>query len=372
MKTKRAKTKVRYAVVGAGHIAQVAVLPAFEHASENSELVAILSGNEAKRHELGRLHKVKFTGAYEELEVVLRDSQADAAYLAVPNSLHRELTERCARAGVHVLCEKPMAMDEEDCEAMIAVTEEHGVKLMIAYRLHFEETNLRAIEIVHSGLIGEARIFDSIFSQQVRLGDIRTQRELGGGALFDLGLYCVNAARYLFRAEPLQVFAFRTTGTEERFRDVDEMTSVVLRFPEGRLAQFTASQGAADVSTVRIVGTKGDLRLEPAFDYSRELQHHLTIDGKLVERTFSSRDQFAAEFIYFSRCIIEDLPPEPSGEEGLADVRVLRAIERSAATGQLITLGPFPRAQRPDMSQNIHKPPVKEQKTIHAPSPSMK
>lgn len=362
--------KVRYAVVGLGNIAQVAVLPAFEHASENSELVALVSSDAEKIAKLADRYDVKHTGTYDELEQVIRAASVDAVYVAVPNSLHREMTERAARAGASVLCEKPMATSVADCEAMIQTCNDAGVKLMIAYRLHFEASNLRAIERVRRGDIGEPRIFSSVFAHQVREGDIRTRADLGGGALLDMGIYCVNAARYVFGAEPMSVVAMQTADTEERFRHVDEMTSVVMRFPGERLAQFTASQGAANVSEFRVIGTKGDIELDPAFEYSSRLSEILTVDGETRERRGKRKDQFAPEIIHFSKCILDDETPEPSGEEGLADIRVLEAIVRSAATREVVDLPPFERGSRPNARLEMRKPPVGHQRTIHAPSPS--
>lgn len=364
--------KVRYAVVGLGNIAQVAVLPAFAHAEESSELAALVSSDRDKLRELGDRYGVVRRGSYDELEAILKSAHVDVAYVAVPNTMHRALVERCAAIGVHVLCEKPLAMTVADCEAMIAACRGAGVKLMTAYRLHFEEANLRAVEIARSGVIGEPRFFSACFGQQAREGDIRTRADVGGGALFDMGIYCVNAARYLFRAEPIEVFAFQVVGHDERFKDVDEITSAVLRFSDGRIAQLTASQAAASVDTFRLVGTKGDLRVEPAFTYYGELRHFLTVgDAKTKETSFAKRDQFAAEIVYFARCVLEDVEPEPSGEEGLADVRVMEAIRESARTGRLVTLAPFEREKRPDLSQQIKKPPVKgKPRTVHAPSPS--
>lgn len=362
--------QIRYALIGAGNIAQVAVLPAFEHASESSVLVAIVSGDEQKRDELSARYHVSHSGTYDDLEEVLRRSGAEAAYIALPNHMHREYTERCAALHVHVLVEKPMALSVDECEAMIAACQTAGVALMIAYRLHFEEANLRAVELVRKGILGEPRAFTSIFSHDVRGGDIRARGETGGGALYDLGVYCINAARYLFQAEPTEVFAWRAIGTDERFRDVDEMTTALVRFPGERFAQFTVNQGTAPTSELRIVGTKGDLRMEPAYEYSSALKHFLTLGEKTEEKEFPKRDQFAAELIYFSSCIIDGKEPEPSGMEGLADVRVLEAIIESSESGAPVRLEPFERARRPDMSQNIEKPPVGRQETVNAPSPS--
>ncbi|WP_433932770.1 Gfo/Idh/MocA family protein [Sorangium cellulosum] len=362
--------KIRYAVVGAGNIAQVAVLPAFKNAAENSELVAIVSGDAEKRAALGKRYGVAELGGYDELEDVLKRARVDAVYIALPNTMHREYTERAAAVGVHVLCEKPMAMTEEDCEAMIRATKDRGVKLMIAYRLHFEEGNLKAVEIARSGKLGEVRAFTSLFTHVVRPGDIRTRSAQGGGALFDLGVYCVNAARYLFREEPSEALAVSLRLDARRAEDVDETTSAILRFPSGAVAQFTVSQGLASVSSFRIAGTEGELRVEPAFDYSSDIKHYLTVGGKTEARTFKGRDQFAPELVYFSRCILEDREPEPSGLEGFADVRVMLAIQDSAASGRAEAIPPFQRDQRPGMSQSIKKPPVDPPEPVKAPSPS--
>ena len=367
---KSSKSKIRYAVVDLGNIAQVAVLPAFEHATENSELVALLSSDPKKLSVLSERYSVKITGSYEDLDRVLASGEVDAIYVATPNSKHRIAVESAARAGVHVLCEKPLAATAEDCRRMLWAAADAKIKLMTAYRLHFEQANLRAIQRLADGEIGEPRIFSSVFSQQVREGDIRTQAELGGGALFDMGIYCVNAARYLFRAEPIEVSAFRTQGADSRFTETDEMTMALLRFPGDRFAQFTASQGAADVSELRVIGTKGDLRLDEAFGYHGKSREFLTIDGKTEETTTAAHDQFAAELVHFSQCILEDREPEPSGEEGLADVQILEAIVQAANLGRKVALTPIERAQRPNQRMEIRKPATAKVETVNAPSPS--
>src|SRR6266850_2503007 len=231
---------IRYAVVGLGHIAQTAVLPAFQHASKNSKLVALFSNDATKRKELARKYHVPVVGSYKEYDAFLRSGEIDAVFIAEPNSLHRDFAIRAARAGLHVLCEKPLAVTEEDCRKMMQACQQHQVKLMTAYRLHFEKANLEAIQIVQSGKLGEPRYFNSTFSMQVKPGNIRLRKKMGGGTLYDIGIYCINAARYLFRAEPVEVFAFSAKNDDERFREVDEMTTAVLRFPDERLANFTS------------------------------------------------------------------------------------------------------------------------------------
>jgi predicted dehydrogenase len=361
--------KVRYAVVGLGYIAQIAVLPAFVKA-KNAELVALVSDDPKKLAKLGKKYNVPFRYSYDEYDACLCSGEVDAVYIALPNNLHREYTVRACRARVHVLCEKPMAVTESDCEAMIAAAKENRTRLMIAYRLHFEEANMKAVEIARSGKLGNLRAFNSLFTMQVKEGDIRLQKDLGGGTLYDIGIYCINAARYIFQAEPVEVFAWSANNGEKRFEEVDEMTSAILRFPDERLASFTSSFGASDVSAYQIVGSEGDLRVDPAYEFAGDLKHRLTIKGKTRDRTFSKRDQFAPELLYFSDCVIKGQEPEPSGREGLADVRIIRALYHSAASGKPVKLDEFERDQRPAIEQEIHQPPVKKPRLVRAATPT--
>jgi predicted dehydrogenase len=363
--------RIRYAVIGQGYISQVAVLPAFAHASRNSELVGLFSDDPVKLKKLAKKYGVERACPYDELDACLEAGSIDALYIALPNHMHRYYAVRAMRAGVHVLCEKPMALSEDDCESMIRAAEEAGVKLMIAYRLHFEAANLEAVSLVKSGKLGEPRIFDSVFTMQVEDSDnIRLKVETGGGPLDDIGIYCVNAARYLFRDEPTEVFAVAANSGDKRFAEVDEMVSAILRFPKERLATFTCSFGAADVSRYEVVGTRGDLQVEPAYEFAEGLGYKLTIEGKTRRKTFPKSDQFAPLLLYFSDCILKDRTPEPSGREGLADVRVLSAIRRSLATGRPVPLGEFVKTLRPTKAQEIARPPVRRPGLIRAKPPS--
>jgi predicted dehydrogenase len=362
--------RIRYVVVGAGNIAQGAVLPAFAHALDNSELVGICSSNDDKRAALARAYNVR-SRHYSDLDALVKQTGAQAAYIALPNHLHREYTERAARLGLHVLCEKPMAPTVAECQAMIRVAREQRVRLMIAYRLHFEEANLHAVDLIRSGKIGEPVLFSGFFTQQVREGDIRTRADVAGGALGDAGIYCINAARYLFAAEPVEVVGFSEVDSDARFHGVDATTVALLRFPKGKLAQLGTSQAAAHVSSCRVIGTRGDIRLDPAFDYVGERRCCISIDGKTEQRTFRPSDQFAPELLYFSRCILENQDPEPSGEEGLADVRVIEAIGRSVASGKAVMLAPFVRSARPGLDQLIVRPWAPPPQFIDAPPPAV-
>lgn len=363
------KKKIRYAVIGLGAIAQGAVLPGFANA-KNAELVALISSDQDKLKKLARKYRVKHTADYAGFEDCLKQADADAVYICLPNHLHCEYTLRAARVGMHVLCEKPMATTEAECRDMIRACSDNDVKFMVAYRLHFEKANLEAIQAVTSGKLGELKYFSSDFSMQVKPGNIRLRKETAGGTLFDIGIYCVNAARYLFRQEPIEVQAVSCWSEDPRFTEVDECTSAIMRFPGGKVATFTASFGAAEVDSYRIVGTRGDLVVEPAYEYAEEICHCLTIDGKTKERTFSKRDQFGAEIAYFADCVLNDEDPEPSGEEGMADVRIIQALYRSAQTHAPVTIDQQPEVERPKPEQEITKPATKRPKLVGAESPT--
>ena len=364
----RPKERIRYAVVGLGHIAQVAVVPAFAHARRNSRLVAVVSDDRTKRREISRRYKLERAYSYDEFDECLAD--VDAVFIALPNSQHAEYTIRAAQAGVHVLCEKPMAVTVQECEQMIHACRSAGVKLMIAYRLHFEEINLAAIDLVRRGRLGELKFFNSSFSMTVRRGDIRTKRALGGGTLYDIGVYCINAARNLFRAEPTEVAAMSVKGGGAKFAEVDESTGAILRFEDDRVATFVTSFNAADVAAYRIVGTKGQLRVDPAYEYAEGLKYSLTTKGGTSRRRVGKRDQFAPELLYFSDCVLKDREPEPSGEEGMQDVRIVEALYESAETGRVVSIPSFSESKRPTGRQRIVKPGVKKPRLVKVQSAS--
>ena len=331
------RAPVRYAIIGLGHIAQVAVLPAFARAERNSQVTALVSGDRAKLSEIATRHGGLSTFSYQDYEACL--AQVDAIYIALPNHLHADYTIRAAEAGVHVLCEKPMAVTVDECERMIEACRAHRVKLMIAYRLHFDEVTREVIELVKHGRIGDPRFFNSSFSMRVRPNDIRTGKvSEGGGTLYDIGVYCINAARHIFESEPQEVIAVSVNSGAPHLSAVDESTAAVLRFDGGRVASFVTSFNATGVGSYRLVGTKGDLRVDPAYTYAEDLAYELTVDGKTERRQIARRDQFAAELLHFSDCILEDRAPEPSGADGLVDIRIVRALYESADTGKTVAI----------------------------------
>jgi predicted dehydrogenase len=344
---------LRMGVVGLGHFAQAAILPAFKEL-DDVELCAIFSGSANKRATLGERYEVPIATDYDALEATLARDAVDAVYIALPPDLHAEFALRCARRGVHVLCEKPMAPSEAACRAMIRACSDARVKLMIGYRLHFEAANLTAIELAQSGRLGTPRYFSSTFSQQVRDGNIRVQPRPGAGPLWDLGVYCINAARYLFRAEPVEVAAMGFADRRDpRFAAIDEQVGAILRFPDERCASFVAGFGAHDRDRFELVCSDGAVTLEGSYEYVDEITMTIDDGGAPRLRRFPRRDQIAAEIAYFARCVRDDVDPEPSGYEGLADVRIIEAIERAARTGHVERIDPIEQVARPGLEQAI-------------------
>ncbi len=329
------KGKIRYAVVGLGYISQVAMLPAFAGARRNSELVALVSGDDEKLQELGAKYGVTSRWTYERYGELIGSGEIDAVYIGLPNTLHKDFAIRAAERGIHVLCDKPLTVSSADGEELVEAARRGGAKLMTAYRLHFEPANLAAIEAVRGGRIGAPRYMKAEFSMQVKEGNIRTKRELGGGPVFDLGIYCINAARQIFGAAPLAVHAEAARPDDRRFREVEEMAAVTMRFRGERIAQFVASFGMHDASQLQVWGSEGSLKVEQAFEMvgEKRLIIERAGDAKPLKRRYGNRDQFAPLLLAFSDAIKQGRDPFPDGAEGLADIRVIEAIYRSIENG---------------------------------------
>jgi predicted dehydrogenase len=245
------------------------------------------------------------------------------------------------------------------------------VKLMIAYRLHFEKTNLQAARVAYTGKLGALRFFSSDFSMQVRPKNIRLDRAKGGGPLYDIGVYCINAARYMLAEEPTRVWATATRSRDRRFKEVEETVTAVMQFEDERMGSFTCSFGGADRSTYTVVGTRGSITLDPAYEYAVGLSSRLHIGDSQKHQDSGKHDQFAAELLYFSDCILQDREPEPSGTEGLADIRVIEGMQKSIRTGRWVSVNIPEKRQRPTLAQVYTRPPVpREPKLIDVASSS--
>jgi glucose-fructose oxidoreductase len=363
------KPKTRFAVIGLGHFAQTAILPAFAHARDKARLAALVTGDKTKADKFSRKYKAPACN-YDDLEVALAEHEIDAVYIATPNSEHREYALRAAKAGVHVLCEKPLAASVADAQAIVDACCKADVRLMTAYRLHFEEGNLQAIETIRKGKIGDPRLFDSVHTMQVDPDNVRTDLSLGGGPVEDIGIYCINAARYLFRAEPEEVSAVAVHGRDPRFKEVPESVSATLRFPGDRLATFQCGFGQTKVSEYRVIGEKGLLRMDPAYTWNGPTVQMIKVKDKEKSRTFKHRDQVAAELVYFADCVQKGKEPEPSGREGLIDVMIIDAVRKSYTTNRPVAIENLPADKRPRKSQSIRRKPHGKPKTVKVKPPS--
>ncbi len=357
---------MRYAVVGVGWIAQEDFMPGVAKTG-NSVMTALVTGDPKKGRELSGKYEIEHVCGYDRFDALLGSEKIDAIYLATPNTMHRDFTIRALAAGIHVLCEKPMAPTAADCRAMIEAGRKSGAKLMIAYRLHFEEGTLEAIETVRSGKIGQARFFSAILTQSVDPANHRTKGQLWAGPLADEGPYPINGVRNLFGAEPIEAFG-RTASIsgDPRFAEVPEMVNVWLRFPQERLAQFTVSYGSEALSEYRVSGTKGDLLMTLGFSWEKGQTLAVTVQGKTDETTFGKVDHFAGETKYFSDCVLDGKEPEPDGEEGLCDVAVINAIEKSIVSGKVEPVEQVARTKRPTRDQVMKLPASKPPELVDA------
>jgi predicted dehydrogenase len=358
VKTRTKSAPLRFAVVGLGHIAQAAVLPAFKHARSYAELAALVSDTPAKLKQLGKRYKVTRLASYDQADELFASGTVDAVYIALPNTMHAEWTIRAANAGLHVLCEKPLASSVYDCERMIDACARNSVHLMTAYRLHFERCNLEVADLVRRRRLGEPRLFNSQFSMQVKAGNIRTQADLGGGPEWDIGIYCINAARMVFAEEPTEVWATATRTQDPRFAEIPESVHAILRFSQDRLANFVCSFGAADRARYEVVGTKGSVAVDPAYEYAEGLAYELRIGDGKRRKSFAKSDQFAPELIHFAKSVRANRAPEPSGKEGLIDVAIIEAIHRSIETGRWQKIAAPHRERRPSLNQEMRRPAI--------------
>ncbi|MDQ2844073.1 MAG: Gfo/Idh/MocA family oxidoreductase [Acidobacteriota bacterium] len=361
--------RVRYAVVGLGDIAQEAMMPGVKHTG-NSEIKALVTGDPAKADSLAERYGVTECYDYAQFERLLHSGSIDAIYLATPNWRHAEFAVPALKAGVHVLLEKPMEISSLKCREILEAQTESGAKLMVAYRLHFEPATLAVIDQIRSGKLGTLRFFSSSFAQNVKPENHRAQNGIAAGPVFDMAPYPINAVRNLFEAEPLEVYATGSRHPDAGLGDFDDTIAVTLRFSENRLAQFVVSYAGNDIDSYTVVGLQGDVVVSPGFTYGKPLECQWTIGQDKKHESYKNTDHFGGELKYFSDCILNGKDPEPDGEEGLLDVRVIEPIVRALETGTTQRLEPARRSKRIDVSQVEKLSAVKPPEPVHAESPS--
>jgi predicted dehydrogenase len=363
--------KVRYAIVGLGDIAQEDMMPGVDHTG-NSKITALITSDPVKSTELGKKYDVGSCFIYEQFNQALKSGSFDAIYLATPNWRHAEFIVPALEAGIHVLTEKPLEVSTAKCKEILDAEAASSAKLMVAYRLHFEPATLDSIDKIRSGLLGDVHLFVSTFSQLVDPDNHRVKNGELAGPVFDMGPYPVNAARYIFEAEPTEVVsAVGTKHPQSGFpQDFFDTVAVTLRFPNNRLAQFNLSYYGNPSNSLIAVGTDGTLELNPAYTFGKALTQVVTLGEKKEEQSFKNTDHFGGELKYFSECILKNQHPEPDGEEGFADVRVLEGILEALACGGSVTLPPFERSRRIDTErQTVTLGAVSTPDLVHAANP---
>lgn len=330
--------KLGWAVVGLGELALSQIMPTFGEA-RFSRPTALVSGHPDKARQVAEVYGVPADAVYtyENFDRIAENRAVDVVYIVLPNSLHAAFTERALRAGKHVLCEKPMAVSVAECESMIATARNAGKQLGVAYRLHYEPKNLAVMKMCREKKFGPIKSFTSRFGQSVKAPNIRLSGPLGGGPVGDMGIYCINAARYTIGEEPLEVAAVQVQPkSDPRFREVPETVAFLLRYPSGVVAECECSFGSAPVSDYSVLCEKGRIAMDPAFTYSGlRLFTHAEEDGtpRDSELMIPSVNQFASEMDAFSRAVTERGEIPTPGEMGLADMRIILAVLESCRRG---------------------------------------
>ena len=366
--------KVRYGIVALGDISQESLMPGVAHTG-NSVITALVTGDPTKATEVAKQYDVPADAVYDygQFDALLASGKIDAIYLATPNWQHAQYAVPALKAGVHVLLEKPMEVTVDACQRILDAQQSRpGVKLMIAYRLHFEPATLAVIDLIRSGKIGTARSFSSTFAQKLAPDNHRAAHGTKAGPLLDMGPYPLNAVRNLFGAEPTEAFAIAARHLDSQLGQLDDTIAVTLRFPNERVAQFTVSYVANTIDTYTVTGTDGSVTVEPAFMFGKPLQYKLKVHETETTESFKNTDHFGGELRYFSDCILNDTPPEPDGTEGLLDVRVITAIQESIDTARPVAIPPADRPKRIDVAQVQKLRAVSPPTPVNTHSPSMK
>ena len=332
-----AERKIGYCIVGLGRISMQHFMPAVKTSSK-SRVTALVSGHRDKAERMAAEYGIPASSIYnyENYDTIAQNPEIDAVYIALPNSMHAEYTIRGAKTGKHVLCEKPMATTVEDCRAMIQACASAKKKLMIAYRCQYEPANLRAVQLIREGKLGSIQAIQSAFGFRIGPNEWRLDRKLaGGGPLMDVGIYCLNASRYLTGEEPVEVKGYSSVVDHDgRFAQMEENVAWTMKFPSGTLASCACTYGANMRGYFRVHGSKGTLLVEPAFNYDKP---HLVAQfegGEAVDYAPDEPDpvQFLLEADHMADCIVQDKEPKTSGAEGLRDTELMMQIYRSCET----------------------------------------
>ncbi|MEM7383635.1 MAG: Gfo/Idh/MocA family oxidoreductase [Verrucomicrobiota bacterium] len=328
--------KLGVALVGLGVLSTGQLGPAFKE-TKHCKLTGLVTGSRDKAKKWSEQYGIdeKNVYNYENFEKIADNPEIDIIYIVLPNSMHAEYTIRAAKIKKHVLCEKPMANSVADCEAMIAACKENGVKLAIGYRCQFEPHHIECMRLAKEKEYGAVKLIDAGFG--FRAGDpakhshVRwrlNKKMAGGGALMDVGVYALQACRYLTGEEPTEVFAMETKTDPVKFAEVDESIDWTMRFPSGVMANCSTTYSVSGMNRFKALAEKGWFGLEPAYSYGG-----IKGQSKNGDWSVETFNQFAAEMDDFALCVKEGRESRVAGEDGLKDMRVVEAIYESIAKG---------------------------------------
>ncbi len=327
---------VGFAIAGLGSLSMNQLLPALRRTGI-ARLAGVVTGTPGKGRRVVDEYGIPPDAvySYDTMHRMADNADIDAVYVVTPNVLHLEHAVAAARAGKHVLCEKPMAGSSDDCETMIRECGDAGVKLAIGYRCQFEPHHRECIRIVRDGDFGPLKLVEAGLG--FTIGDPaqwRLRRDLaGGGALMDVGVYAVQTCRYLTGEEPVRITATEAKTDPVKFAEVDETVAWHMEFPSGAVGSCTCSYNAQGLNRLAGHCAGGGFTLDPAYSYGglQGGSSHGRFD-------FDQPDQFAVQMDDFARCILEDRESIVPGDEGLRDLRVLEAIYESIRAGRPVDL----------------------------------
>ncbi len=329
--------KLGFALCGLGSLSTNQLAPALAKTA-HCRLAGIVTGHPAKAEKWKAQYNIpdKNIYNYDNMAAMADNPDIDVVYVVTPNALHAEHTIKAAQAGKHVLCEKPMEVSVEKCQQMIDACKTANRLLAIGYRSRFDPLTQQCIQLARQETFGKIKIIQAGFG--FRIGDPsqwRLKRDLaGGGALMDVGIYALQAARYLSGEEPILVSAIETKTDPVKFKEVDESITWQLKFPSGILANCSTTYIANGIDFYTAYAENGSFGLNPAYNYDGN--RAFRSDGQEIPPT--STDQFAAEMDDFAQCIQQNKPSIVSGEEGLRDIRLITAIYQSIHTGTHVAL----------------------------------
>jgi predicted dehydrogenase len=332
--------KIGYALCGLGSLSNGQLAPALQE-TKYAKLAGIITGSpdKAKRWQVKYKIPDHCVYSYDTMAKLADNPDIDVVYVVTPNALHAEHTIAAAKAGKHVLCEKPMEVSAAKCQQMIDACKAAGKQLAIGYRLHFEPNNLECVRLAREKVFGDLKLIEAGFGFNIgNPAQWRLKKELsGGGPLMDVGIYALQAMRYVSGEEPVSVIATASTIDKEKFRDIEETLSWQLKFPSGLIGSGLTTYRVGGINHFKARAERGSFGMDPAYSY-HALRGTRSEGRDTQEIQLPDTDQFAAEMDDFAQCILENRPTRVPGEEGLRDIKIMMAIYESARTGRAVEL----------------------------------